>query len=779
MPALDFPSTPLLNDKYPQPPLVGQPVYTWDGAKWTTGDTSIQAMGEPSNAIPRMDGSPGEVGTSLDYARGDHRHPVDASRAPIADPAFIGTPTAPTPSVGDSSERLATTAFVVEAAFVMGNALPSDSTPLMDGAPVPGTSISYSRDDHVHPPDLSRAPLADPVFTGVPIAPTAASGTSTAQIATTAFVDDAVTGAGAISPSDVLPLINSGTGAVGVSAAYSRGDHVHPNNSPLPATVAPLGDAGTAAVGSSLKYAKEDHVHPENPDATTKTYVDTALAGKSDTGHTHTSTGITDFKEAVEDRVGALLVAGTNVTLDYNDTASTLTITSTAAGGGGGTGDVLGPTSAVADRIAVFNGTTGKIIKDGGVLVAGLQPIDAELTAIAGLVGAADRLPYFTGPGAAALTPLTGFGRSLIDDADATAAKTTLGIAGAALSKTDDTNVTLTLGGSPSTALLTAANITAGWAGTLSAARGGFGQNVAAQTGVPLFATGVATFTGTNGTGNFVRTTDAVLAGNPTAPTPSAGDNDTSIATTAFVTTAVTASGATGANIIVNGSFRINQAGYGSATVLAAGAYGHDQWKAGASGGDYSFTQLKSNTQITIASGKSLIQPIEDYNVVGGSYVLSWTGTAQARAGVNTLTPSGSYAASPLSIAGQTAGTAMSVEFNNGTLGTVKLESGTKATPFFMRSLGEELAICQRYYAIYTDIVAADYEAGGSPMMNTFSYNTTMRVAPTISYGVGSQANCSGIYTSTNNTTLLVTYTTVTATGDAQLVYTIVADARL
>ena len=50
-------------------------------------------------------------------------------------------------------------------------------------------------------------------------------------------------------------------------------------------------------------------------------------------------------------------------------------------------------------------------------------------------------------------------------------------------------------------------------------------------------------------------------------------------------------------------------------------------------GGNYTFTQLKSSTQITIASGKSLIQPIEDVNVVGGSYVLSWTGTAQARAG--------------------------------------------------------------------------------------------------------------------------------------------------
>ena len=41
----------------------------------------------------------------------------------------------------------------------------------------------------------------------------------------------------------------------------------------------------------------------------------------------------------------------------------------------------------------------------------------------------------------------------------------------AALTKTDDTNVTLTLGGSPTTALVNAASITAGWTGTLAASR--------------------------------------------------------------------------------------------------------------------------------------------------------------------------------------------------------------------------------------------------------------------------------------------------------------------
>ena len=51
----------------------------------------------------------------------------------------------------------------------------------------------------------------------------------------------------------------------------------------------------------------------------------------------------------------------------------------------------------------------------------------------------------------------------------------TVGVTAAALTKVDDTNVTLTLGGTPETSLLQATSLTLGWTGTLAVSRGGTG----------------------------------------------------------------------------------------------------------------------------------------------------------------------------------------------------------------------------------------------------------------------------------------------------------------
>jgi hypothetical protein len=64
----------------------------------------------------------------------------------------------------------------------------------------------------------------------------------------------------------------------------------------------------------------------------------------------------------------------------------------------------------------------------------GAALLGAALTSVNGLTPAADRLAYYTGASSAALTTLTAFGRSLIDDVDATAARTTLGLGTAATS---------------------------------------------------------------------------------------------------------------------------------------------------------------------------------------------------------------------------------------------------------------------------------------------------------------------------------------------------------
>jgi hypothetical protein len=141
--------------------------------------TTAFVAGQAGTATPLVNGT-AAAGTSLRYARQDHVHPTDTTRAPLASPALTGTPTSTTAAADTNTTQIATTAYVVGQA--------GSATPLVDGTAAVGTSIRFARQDHVHPTDTSRAALASPTFTGVPAAPTAAVDTNTTQLATTAYV---------------------------------------------------------------------------------------------------------------------------------------------------------------------------------------------------------------------------------------------------------------------------------------------------------------------------------------------------------------------------------------------------------------------------------------------------------------------------------------------------------------------------------------------------------------------------------------------------------------
>ena len=71
----------------------------------------------------------------------------------------------------------------------------------------------------------AKAPLASPSLTGTPTAPTASTGTNTTQLATTAFVQTAVSGAGGYGDSDVDSHLNRGTAATGEVLSWNGSDY--------------------------------------------------------------------------------------------------------------------------------------------------------------------------------------------------------------------------------------------------------------------------------------------------------------------------------------------------------------------------------------------------------------------------------------------------------------------------------------------------------------------------------------------------------------------------
>lgn len=192
-------------------------------------------------------------------------------------------------------------------------------------------------------------------------------------------------------------------------------------------------------------------------------------------------------------------------------------------------------------------------------------------------------------------------------------------------------------------------------------------------------------------------------------------------------------------NLIINGSFAINQREYASAANLASGAYGLDRWQSQFTNTTLTFTAAPNGQQVTINQDGVIRQTIERANVAAGSYVLSWSGTATGRI-YNSGGSTPSYASSPVTFSAD--GTAnVVVEFTatggTKTLSNVKLEIGSTPTTFVLAggTIEGELSACQRYYVREKAQTTFQPFAQGNANSGTQHYvvyklPTTMRTAP-------------------------------------------------
>lgn len=221
------------------------------------------------------------------------------------------------------------------------------------------------------------------------------------------------------------------------------------------------------------------------------------------------------------------------------------------------------------------------------------------------------------------------------------------GLTGAALTRVNDTNVTVTLGGSPTTALLNATSLTLGWTGTLSVSRGGTGLGTLTTYAIlagGTTATGNLQQLGTGTTGQLLQSQGAAaLASFTTATYPSTatsagtilradGTNWVGTTTTYPATNAIntimyaSSANALGSIAAANSSVLVTSS---SGVPSMSGAMTNGQLIIGSTGATPTAATLTAGTGITISNAAGSI------TISGAGSGYSWTevtGTSQSMA---------------------------------------------------------------------------------------------------------------------------------------------------
>jgi len=200
-----------------------------------------------------------------------------------------------------------------------------------------------------------------------------------------------------------------------------------------------------------------------------------------------------------------------------------------------------------------------------------------------------------------------------------------------------------------------------------------------------------------------------------------------------------------GRNLIINGDFRINQREYVSGALTAVNEYTLDRWYTRVGTGTFVFTAAPQGQPVTIGiSGfeRYFAQVIERANFQPGTHVVSWEGTAKAG-----ITSKGyaaaSYQSSPFTF--ESSGlydTTIEFAGEADTVWNVKVERGSVPTPFATSPIGQELALCLRYYARFSGrgvnfapLSETGFQTSTTTAKVFIIFPALMRQAPTLSSG--------------------------------------------